>query len=162
MFSFCMYAKDNNEYEITFHKKDFAFVLKNKVCQINYNNDSLFYCDNTKMPAVPCKSINLLIPYGKEYSNYDITYESESMGTSIKLYNNEEPTTIDVPNMEKIIHKTNSNCSVIMNKKQLKFNIDNSFTASSTWIITLADALNGKVVKQKSGKEGEELTRWRN
>ena len=79
-------GQDSQSAKIFFQKSDFRLVSAGgDLYRIETSEDSYFYSEEPDHPAVPYRSIDILVPTGAEIVNFDFSFESEEFAREIQL-----------------------------------------------------------------------------
>jgi len=88
LLSICAYAQQNKAYKIDFSICDCSIEQADGICSIVPTTSDFHMIEDTDMPAVPYKTINILIPFGQDLDDYTVSYTVDTVYNDIKLYNN--------------------------------------------------------------------------
>jgi hypothetical protein len=87
------------KYNISFDKNDFIFIESNVGYSILYGNNDYFLLEDTTLPALPYKSVNILIPNNTDINNISVTKTEINVLEKARIVNN--PTVMPVSNLQK-------------------------------------------------------------
>ncbi len=89
---FPVMGQDSVNIELSFDQNDFSLVLTgDELFRIEASDDTYFYSEEPDFPAIPFRSIDVLIPTGADLVDFHFSYESEKYPQSIRLIKNVLP-----------------------------------------------------------------------
>ncbi|MBQ8361273.1 MAG: hypothetical protein IJX44_04905 [Bacteroidaceae bacterium] len=100
----CLVAQTNRTYTVKFDREDFSVAETQVGDMISSNKHHIFFEENTSLPAIPYRIINILLPEYQSFKNFTFTVDKTLQTTDVTLASNPvcittdtDPDSISVP-----------------------------------------------------------------
>lgn len=91
-FFFPALGQDSISIDLSFNQNDFSLLRSgDDLLRIEAGDDSYFYSEEPEFPAIPFRSVDVLIPEGADLVDFHFSFESENYPQDIRLSRNVLP-----------------------------------------------------------------------